>query len=45
MGAGIVLELGIRQPDLVHKLVVASPAYSRDGIHPEILEAAWSAAA
>jgi pimeloyl-ACP methyl ester carboxylesterase len=39
MGAGIALELAIRHPGLVRKLVLASLAYSRDGIHPETLEA------
>jgi pimeloyl-ACP methyl ester carboxylesterase len=39
MGAGIALELAIRHPGLVRKLVLASLAYSRDGIHPEALEA------
>jgi pimeloyl-ACP methyl ester carboxylesterase len=39
MGAGVGLELAIRHPGLVHKLVLASLAYSRDGIHPETLEA------
>jgi pimeloyl-ACP methyl ester carboxylesterase len=39
MGAGVALELAIRHPGLVRKLVLASLAYSRDGIHPETLEA------
>jgi pimeloyl-ACP methyl ester carboxylesterase len=39
MGAGIALELAIRRPDLVRKLAVASLAYSKDGFHPEIVEA------
>jgi pimeloyl-ACP methyl ester carboxylesterase len=36
MGAGIALELAIRRPELVRKLVVASLAYDKDGFHPEI---------
>jgi pimeloyl-ACP methyl ester carboxylesterase len=39
MGAGIALELAIRQPQLVRRLVVASLAWSRDGFHAEIVEA------
>jgi pimeloyl-ACP methyl ester carboxylesterase len=38
MGAGIALEVAIRHPDLVRKLVLASLAYSRDGLHPETIE-------
>jgi pimeloyl-ACP methyl ester carboxylesterase len=38
MGAGIALELAIRDPDLVRRLVVASLAYSKEGFHPEIVE-------
>ncbi len=38
MGAGISLELAIRHPDLVRKLVIASLAYSREGLHPEIVD-------
>lgn len=38
MGAGIALEIAIRQPELVRKLVVASPAYNKEGFHPEIVE-------
>jgi pimeloyl-ACP methyl ester carboxylesterase len=39
MGAGIALEIAIRQPQLVRKLAVASLAWSRNGFHPEIVEA------
>jgi pimeloyl-ACP methyl ester carboxylesterase len=39
MGAGIVLEIAIRRPQLVRRLVVASPAYGKEGFHPEIREA------
>jgi pimeloyl-ACP methyl ester carboxylesterase len=38
MGAGIALELAIRHPDLVRKVVLASPAYSKGGLHPEIVD-------
>ncbi|MCK9342333.1 MAG: alpha/beta hydrolase [Massilibacteroides sp.] len=38
MGAAIALEIAVRHPDLVHKLVLASPAYTRDGLYPEIFE-------
>lgn len=38
MGGGIALELAMRHPDLVRKLVVAAAAYSNDGIYPEVLE-------
>jgi pimeloyl-ACP methyl ester carboxylesterase len=42
MGAGIALEIAIRRPELVRRLVVASLAYSKDGFHPEISEAVES---
>jgi pimeloyl-ACP methyl ester carboxylesterase len=38
MGGGIALELAMRHPDLVRKLVVAAAAYSNDGIYPEVLD-------
>jgi len=37
MGGGIALQIAIRHPDLVHKLVVAAATYNSDGIYPEIL--------
>jgi pimeloyl-ACP methyl ester carboxylesterase len=37
-GAGVATQLAIEHPDLVRKLVLASPAYSRDGFHPGVLE-------
>jgi pimeloyl-ACP methyl ester carboxylesterase len=37
MGAGVALQLAIRDPDLVRKLVLASLAWNRDGLHPEII--------
>jgi pimeloyl-ACP methyl ester carboxylesterase len=39
MGAGIALEIAIRRPQLVRRLVVASLASSKEGFHPEIVEA------
>jgi pimeloyl-ACP methyl ester carboxylesterase/DNA-binding transcriptional ArsR family regulator len=38
MGSAIALQIAIRQPDLVRKLVVATPAYNREGFHPGMLE-------
>jgi pimeloyl-ACP methyl ester carboxylesterase len=38
MGAGIALELAIRYPDLVRKIVLATPLYNPDGFHPGLLE-------
>jgi len=38
MGARIALEIAVRHPDLVRRLVLATPIYSRDGFHPGILE-------
>ena len=38
MGAGVASQIGIERPELVRKLVLASPAYSRDGFHPGLLE-------
>ena len=37
MGAGIALQISIKHPDLVRKLVVASVAYNKEGFHPELL--------
>ena len=37
MGGGIALELAIRHPDLVRRLVVASASYASDAMHPEAL--------
>ena len=39
LGGGVALQLAIRQPELVRKLVVASAAYTNDGWYPEILGA------
>ncbi|MGH2588736.1 MAG: alpha/beta fold hydrolase [Dehalococcoidia bacterium] len=38
MGARIALEIAVRHPDLVRRLVLATPIYSRDGFHPGLLE-------
>ncbi len=45
MGAGIALELAIRNPELVRKVVLASPTYSREGLHPEIVDVIESTSA
>jgi len=38
MGGGIALQLAIRHPDLVRKLVVASTSFTSDGMHGAALE-------
>lgn len=38
LGAGIALQIAIQNPNLVAKLVVASPAYSNEGLYPEVLK-------
>jgi len=37
-GGGAALQLAIRHPEVVRKLVVASASYTSDGMHPELLE-------
>ena len=37
MGGGIALQLAIRHPGLVRRLVVISAAFARDGVQPEAL--------
>ena len=37
MGAGIALQVAIRRPDLVRKLVLASAIYNNSGFHPGLL--------
>jgi pimeloyl-ACP methyl ester carboxylesterase len=37
MGGGVALQLGIRHPDRVRKLAVASATYNSDGFHPDLL--------
>ena len=36
MGGGTALQLAMRHPELVRKLVVASASYTRDGVYPEV---------
>jgi pimeloyl-ACP methyl ester carboxylesterase len=38
MGAGIALQVVIRHPEVVRKLVVASVTYKLDGLHPGLME-------
>jgi pimeloyl-ACP methyl ester carboxylesterase len=38
MGGGVALQLALRHPALVRKLVVASASFSLDGMHAEALE-------
>jgi pimeloyl-ACP methyl ester carboxylesterase len=38
MGGAATLQVGIRYPDVVRKLVVASASYTSEGAHPELLE-------
>jgi pimeloyl-ACP methyl ester carboxylesterase len=38
MGAAIGLELAIRHPELVNRIVLASVVYDRSGVHPGILD-------
>ena len=39
MGGGVALQIAIRHPEVVGKLVLASVTYNNDGIYPEVLEA------
>ena len=39
MGGGIALQVTIRHPEVVRKLVLASIYYNDDGVYPEVLEA------
>jgi pimeloyl-ACP methyl ester carboxylesterase len=39
MGGGIALQVTIRHPEVVRKLVLASVYYNNDGVYPEVLEA------
>jgi pimeloyl-ACP methyl ester carboxylesterase len=47
LGAGVALQVAIRHPEVVRKLIVVSGAFKRDGWYPEILagEAQMGAAA
>lgn len=38
MGGAAAIQVTIRHPDVVRKLVVASASYTSDGAHPEMLE-------
>jgi pimeloyl-ACP methyl ester carboxylesterase len=38
MGGGVALQVAIRHPEVVRKLVVVSVSYTSDGMHPELLE-------
>jgi pimeloyl-ACP methyl ester carboxylesterase len=38
MGAGIALQIAIRHPEMVRKLVLASVTYKLDGVHPGLME-------
>src|SRR5215208_5357273 len=38
MGGSVALQVAIRHPEVVRKLVVASASYTSDGMHPELLE-------
>jgi pimeloyl-ACP methyl ester carboxylesterase len=38
MGGGIALQLAIRHPELVRKVVVASASFTSDGMHAALLE-------
>jgi pimeloyl-ACP methyl ester carboxylesterase len=38
MGAGIALQVAIRHPEMVRKLVFASVTYKLDGLHPGLME-------
>ena len=37
LGGGVVLQIAIRHPALVRKLVVVSASYTSDGMYPEVL--------
>jgi pimeloyl-ACP methyl ester carboxylesterase len=36
MGGGVALQVAIRHPEVVRKLVAASSSYTSDGVHPEV---------
>ncbi len=38
MGAGIALQVAIRHPEVVRKLVLASVTYNESGVHPGLME-------
>jgi pimeloyl-ACP methyl ester carboxylesterase len=37
MGGGVALQIAIRHPEVVRKLVATSASYTSDGIYPEVL--------
>jgi pimeloyl-ACP methyl ester carboxylesterase len=37
-GAAVALDMGLKEPDLVHKLVLLSPMYDPAGMHPGLIE-------
>ena len=37
LGGGVAVQLAIRHPDRVRKLVVVSASYSSEGLHPDVL--------
>jgi pimeloyl-ACP methyl ester carboxylesterase len=37
LGGGVALQLGLRHPRRVRKLVIASASYSSDGLYPEVV--------
>jgi pimeloyl-ACP methyl ester carboxylesterase len=37
LGGGVALQLGLRHPSRVRKLVIASASYSSEGLYPEVL--------
>src|SRR3712207_1199115 len=38
MGGAVALQVAIRHPEVVRKLVVASASYTSEGAHPELME-------
>jgi pimeloyl-ACP methyl ester carboxylesterase len=38
MGSGIAVDLAIKHPELVHKLALISPVFTRAGFHPGLLD-------
>ena len=38
MGAGIALQVAVRHPEVVRKLILASVTYRLDGLHPGLME-------
>lgn len=38
MGSGVTVQLAVRHPEAVRRIVVASVSYTHDGMHPEMIE-------